>query len=628
MFLRAYNRRSDSFRLEKSITILIEEPSGSSIMKLVYAILSILGLVYTAFLYISFQLGKRKKKKHPVVNMYIFWAMLNFFNNLLPWFFNVWEIAYPQPKLEMRAAKSSIVFETVRCFACSTSGIFQSYFRIIMASFIAVFAGEAFRIVIKTWNITSSERFRRGSVAGEDEAVAFGRDNISYLNLRQEVSRTSYDHEAGNKIYGEQWLHCRSTIPNYNHKKSQAIKPQRNANFFRSILAPNVLCYIPLFCGMPSLILTLVQFISSNNKIVYLNNTGCRYDSKTVILVEDIILGAALAMTIIYSILGFVIKAMIRAVLLDGYEWTIQFFMVISPIVAAVVLTDIECFAVWGDWFKLFFRPKVVRRKNRHRQPRCSASEIPCVKASRPSFGLQYSRRNNSRRSWAPPKPSYSRAHRPISMCIEEDFETEIRHQFRLSRPHSKFYSRFSRRFNYTRKSSYSIFQRPGSLTSRSADSSSKAFGGQESFSKRNFQLLFPNRRTSSSSSQRRLIGRSQSSSRRESLDSQCDSNISSLVVQLNAEELQVKTPVEVYMVMNDWKIQSLEAIHSPDCRTISSQASSSNLIYPKNFYMLHDPDPFTESEARLTLKLEKPAKSINRARKSSLYERLNKYNI
>ncbi|KAI9602285.1 hypothetical protein H4Q26_001572 [Puccinia striiformis f. sp. tritici PST-130] len=450
----------------------------------VYESLCIIGLVLTSILLISHTFGKRGHKRHPIVIAFIAITMLSYWNALLPWLFNFWA-AQKSPTLSEDNDEQNLPTH----IACRINGVLTSYLQTVIPSFAAAFVGEALRI---TWQVSKITRPKPPSplpdstlstrqalvlakprMDPEKKASVHFEENSSsdFSNTVRKWEHVVFveTHSMSNRK-DNSWEIVESpdtpTCPSHrNHSKGKflSFNPGTEGKW------PFVLCLVPTLCGLPQLVLILVSYLQVGKAWIFLDIVSCHVRSEAAASLGAMTLLFLLALTAVFSglmlsilfrmrrsathsIAGCLVVAVMYFTSKDKYHEALDLFGVINPIASALILTDWEIFTIWNRWIHHQYRPPATLSNH---------------------ISTKYRQSNKSKRaadgSWSPPKPSYNRSHRLVSMSSVADSDiyeretssTRVSRQVTVTRPS---------RFRSLRK--ITLRNRPGQC--RQASSSSR----------------------------------------------------------------------------------------------------------------------------------------------------------
>ncbi|KAG0152501.1 hypothetical protein CROQUDRAFT_667340 [Cronartium quercuum f. sp. fusiforme G11] len=419
-------------------------PKQPQIYHQLYQGIVICGIVFTTILLISMTLGKRKNKRHPIVIFFLVMAVLSYWNAILPWLIDVWNGKMYRPEIGGGAKVSQ---DSIQYVVCHINTILGSFFRAVMPSFAATFVGEALRIVLNIWRFTNPE------VSGQTKSDELTLTIIPKLNDDQKESITVIHPESPDPTHMSPKMVRWDTYQTYDTEdnlpsrfeytypqilSSSVSRPQSvsyDMNQISNYLGPVTLCLIPLICGLPPLITTIIATSGPHQALIYADMVKCSalsnlVDSCTVVvlmfvLAFTVILSALtlssfyilpgptsilktrnldktflirITMLSIISALGCLIIAVVKISSHQTYSWTLDLYFVLQPLLASATLVDVDCFLVWVRWLKI----------------------LTLLNFLAPSVGKKWLRNLSedlepTNKTWTPPRPSYSRAHRPTS---------------------------------------------------------------------------------------------------------------------------------------------------------------------------------------------------------------------
>jgi len=459
-----------------------------------YEALCITGLVFTSILLISHTFGRRKQKRHPIVIAFVATAILNYLNALLPWLFHF---------LPMNSS-SQIPAEQDRPahFACRINGVLASYLQTVIPSFAATFVGEALRI---TWQV--SKMTHSSSITTFTDYSLTTRQSLVSSNPKapptHQIKSPPEDFEISNVLMTwpkvEHMAHINpNSMPQEETLREMFEEPGvpivsgypscsrgmiSRMSGGREVTWPFVLCLLPTLCGLPQLFITLISYIQTGKAWISIDTVSCRVQSEAAASLGVIALLFVLALTALFSglmlslslgirrsashhgrsnldmsllipigflsaqsIAGCLIVAVMYFTSKRTYHMALDLFGVINPISSAFVLTDWEVFTIWNRWIRRWLSfvltPLGFKNLNPHTGPSATLPNHPAHKSGLYCHEGVYG-------AWVPPKPSYNRTHRLISMSsigdvdIEEEddnLQTKFSRQATLTRP-SRFRS-------------------------------------------------------------------------------------------------------------------------------------------------------------------------------------------
>ncbi|KAH9453156.1 hypothetical protein Pst134EB_017087 [Puccinia striiformis f. sp. tritici] len=487
----------------------------------VYESLCIIGLVLTSILLISHTFGKRGHKRHPIVIAFIAITMLSYWNALLPWLFNFWA-AQKSPTLSEDNDEQNLPTH----IACRINGVLTSYLQTVIPSFAAAFVGEALRI---TWQVSKITRPKPPSplpdstlstrqalvlakprMDPEKKASVHFEENSSsdFSNTVRKWEHVVFveTHSMSNRK-DNSWEIVESpdtpTCPSHrNHSKGKflSFNPGTEGKW------PFVLCLVPTLCGLPQLVLILVSYLQVGKAWIFLDIVSCHVRSEAAASLGAMTLLFLLALTAVFSglmlsilfrmrrsaskhgksnldmgllipigflsahsIAGCLVVAVMYFTSKDKYHEALDLFGVINPIASALILTDWEIFTIWNRWIRgsISFIMACLGLNGLQ----ITNTGLPATLSNH--ISTKYRQSNKSKRaadgSWSPPKPSYNRSHRLVSMSSVADSDiyeretssTRVSRQVTVTRPS---------RFRSLRK--ITLRNRPGQC--RQASSSSR----------------------------------------------------------------------------------------------------------------------------------------------------------
>ncbi|KAA1066623.1 hypothetical protein PGT21_034531 [Puccinia graminis f. sp. tritici] len=470
-------RQSLGDRWDDEIPIVIS-PSQLSFQK-AYEALCVIGLVFTSILLISHTWGRRGNKRHPIVIAFILIAMINYWNALLPWFFNFWAAEKSSSFDEDPLGNSVPTY-----LACRINAVLASYLQTVIPSFAAAFVGEALRI---TWQVSKITHSNTPSTLTDLTDHEFQSQNDSLdleSNTKFDVSSTvpKLEHKVYTKTSS---ISDGNTLPEIKDQSSSAsiLSANRNRSSMRIFSFnrdtnwkwPFFLCFVPTLCGLPQLLMIVITYLQKDKSWIFIDIVSCRVRSEAAVSLRVMTLLFVLALTALFSGLMITITVGIRrsasrygrsnldmAVLIpigflsaqsiagclvvsviyftskDQYHTALDLFGVINPIASVFVLVDREFFTTWNGWIRSLISFLMTRHGLKFNNLNCNTN----LSSTRPNqVSTQHRHHKKSKQApdhgmWTPPKPSYNRSHRLISMSSigDSDVETDENIRTRVSR--------------------------------------------------------------------------------------------------------------------------------------------------------------------------------------------------
>ncbi|KNZ63026.1 hypothetical protein VP01_1196g1 [Puccinia sorghi] len=473
---------------------------------------TIIGLVFTSILLISHTFGRRKHKRHPVVIAFVATAILNYLNALLPWLFH-FLTTNSSSLSQIPGGNNFLCNTIVLLISLAGStGYWQAIVSIltylifemqtVIPSFAATFVGEALRI---TWQV--SKMTHSSSTAAFADYSLTTRHSLVSSNPKapptHQIKSPPDDFEISNVLMTlpkvEHVVHINPTSMSHEETLREMLeKPgfpslSGNPSCSKGMISrmsdgreekwPFVLCLLPTLCGLPQLFLTLISYIRTGKAWISIDIVSCRVQSEAAASLGVITLLFVLALTALFSglmlsfslgirrsasqhgrsnldmsmlipigflsaqsIAGCLIVAVMYFTSKHTYHMALDLFGVINPICSAFILTDWEVFTIWNRWIRRWLSfvmtPLGFTNLNPHTGPSATIPNHPanksCLYCHEGVCGV-----------WVPPKPSYNRTHRLVSMSsigdvdIEEEddnLQTRFSGQATLTRP-SRFRS-------------------------------------------------------------------------------------------------------------------------------------------------------------------------------------------
>ncbi|POW02777.1 hypothetical protein PSTT_11526 [Puccinia striiformis] len=436
----------------------------------VYESLCIIGLVLTSVLLISHTFGKRGHKRHPIVIAFIAITMLSYWNALLPWLFNFWA-AQKSPTLSEDNDEQNLPTH----IACRINGVLTSYpeayshvVQTVIPSFAAAFVGEALRI---TWQVSKITRPKPPSPL--PDSTLSTRQALVLAKPRMDPEKKASVHFEENSSSDfsntvRKWEHVvfvethsmsnrkdnsweivespdTSTSPSHrNHSKGKflSFNPGTEGKW------PFVLCLVPTLCGLPQLVLILVSYLQVGKAWIF--QAAASLGAMTLLfLLALTAVFSGLMLSILFrmrrsaskhgksnldmgllipigflsahSIAGCLVVAVMYFTSKDKYHEALDLFGVINPIASALILTDWEIFTIWNRWIRgsISFIMACLGLNGLQ----ITNTGLPATLSNH--ISTKYRQSSKSKRaadgSWSPPKPSYNRSHRLVSMSSVAD---------------------------------------------------------------------------------------------------------------------------------------------------------------------------------------------------------------
>ncbi|KAI9605390.1 hypothetical protein KEM48_002249 [Puccinia striiformis f. sp. tritici PST-130] len=310
--------------------------------------------------------------------------------------------------------------------ACRINGVLTSYLQTVIPSFAAAFVGEALRI---TWQVSKITRPKPPSPL--PDSTLSTRQALVLAKPRMDPEKKASVHFEENSSSDfsntvRKWEHVvfvethsmsnrkdnsweivespdTSTSPSHrNHSKGKflSFNPGTEGKW------PFVLCLVPTLCGLPQLVLILVSYLQVGKAWIFR-------------LMLSILFRMRRSAT--HSIAGCLVVAVMYFTSKDKYHEALDLFGVINPIASALILTDWEIFTIWNRWIRgsISFIMACLGLNGLQ----ITNTGLPATLSNH--ISTKYRQSNKSKRaadgSWSPPKPSYNRSHRLVSMSSVAD---------------------------------------------------------------------------------------------------------------------------------------------------------------------------------------------------------------